>query len=89
MFPLDAQPQTPLTPQLLFAAHDQIKSMNNKKEWEKIETLARLHQRSMIIYLDVKCENPHFADQESSRSQQMMWFGEFVAHFSSEMYSTA
>lgn len=37
----------------------------------------------LFIYFDMECENSHSTNQESAMLQTM-WFGEFVAHFSSE-----
>lgn len=36
----------------------------------------------IIIYLDVKCENIPILQTREFEAEQMMWFGEFLAHFS-------
>lgn len=59
------------------------------KNKEQEEKLSEVSSQRIIIYLDVKCENSHFAKNETEKKtnrqdeEQMMWFGGFVAHFSS------
>lgn len=64
--------------------------MTHWTSWAKLKVLIEEKKigssQWIIVYLDMECENSHFANQQSL-DEKMMWFGEFVVHFSREKKS--